>query len=113
MLQVMFIVFYFVSVCLCVLREMLMQMMCDTKPFVCFKAKDLLRTALKHFSKDLSWKQGGTHIKFFFLFIYLFFISDLKWLPFILIHINLYSINLHSKSNVPAYVEAHKMLLKS
>ncbi|XP_026122718.1 DNA polymerase nu isoform X2 [Carassius auratus] len=38
-------------------REMLMQMMCDTKPFVCFKAKDLLRTALKHFSKDLSWKQ--------------------------------------------------------
>ncbi|XP_073691896.1 DNA polymerase nu [Garra rufa] len=38
-------------------REILMQMMCDTKPFVCFKAKDLLRTALKHFSKDLSWKQ--------------------------------------------------------
>ncbi len=55
-----FCVFYCVSVCLCVLREMLMQMMCDTKPFVCFKAKDLLRTALKHFSKDLSWKQGGT-----------------------------------------------------
>ncbi|XP_043099806.1 DNA polymerase nu [Puntigrus tetrazona] len=38
-------------------REMLMQMMCHTKPFVCFKAKDLLLTALKHFSKDLSWKQ--------------------------------------------------------
>uniref|UniRef100_A0A672S0Z3 Polymerase (DNA directed) nu n=1 Tax=Sinocyclocheilus grahami TaxID=75366 RepID=A0A672S0Z3_SINGR len=35
----------------------LLQIFCDTKPFVCFKAKDLLRTALKHFSKDLSWKQ--------------------------------------------------------
>ncbi|XP_016346338.1 DNA polymerase nu-like [Sinocyclocheilus anshuiensis] len=44
-------------------REMLMQMMCDAKPFVCFKAKDLLRTALKHFSKDLSWKQVlGCHV---------------------------------------------------
>uniref|UniRef100_A0A672RWP1 DNA-directed DNA polymerase n=1 Tax=Sinocyclocheilus grahami TaxID=75366 RepID=A0A672RWP1_SINGR len=44
-------------------REMLMQMLCDTKPFVCFKAKDLLRTALKHFSKDLSWKQVlGCHV---------------------------------------------------
>ncbi len=43
-----------------------MQMMCDTKPFVCFKAKDLLRTALKHFSKDLSWKQGGTQSLHFF-----------------------------------------------
>lgn len=60
-----FCVFYCVSVCLCVLREMLMEMMCDTKPFVCFKAKDLLRTALKHFSKDLSWKQGGTQFTFF------------------------------------------------
>ncbi|XP_051756635.1 uncharacterized protein LOC127516243 isoform X1 [Ctenopharyngodon idella] len=38
-------------------RELLLQMMCGTKPFVCFKAKDLLRTALRHFSRDLSWKQ--------------------------------------------------------
>ncbi|XP_057219372.1 DNA polymerase nu [Triplophysa rosa] len=37
-------------------RELLLQMVCSTKPFVCFKAKDLLRTALRHFSKDLSWE---------------------------------------------------------
>ncbi|XP_056628492.1 DNA polymerase nu-like isoform X2 [Triplophysa dalaica] len=38
-------------------RELLLQMVCGRKPIVCFKAKDLLRTALRHFSKDLSWKQ--------------------------------------------------------
>ncbi|XP_067300083.1 DNA polymerase nu-like isoform X2 [Pseudorasbora parva] len=38
-------------------RELLLRMMCGTKLFVCFKAKDLLRTALRHFSRDLSWKQ--------------------------------------------------------
>ncbi|XP_073716027.1 DNA polymerase nu isoform X1 [Misgurnus anguillicaudatus] len=38
-------------------REMVLQMVCGTKPFVCFKAKDLFRTALKHFSRDLSWEQ--------------------------------------------------------
>ncbi|XP_065104594.1 DNA polymerase nu [Paramisgurnus dabryanus] len=38
-------------------REMMLQMLCGTKPFVCFKAKDLFRTALKHFSRDLSWEQ--------------------------------------------------------
>lgn len=45
----------------CVYREMLLQMVCGTKPFVCFKAKDLLRTALRHFSKDLSWEQGDKY----------------------------------------------------
>ncbi|XP_051984660.1 DNA polymerase nu [Xyrauchen texanus] len=38
-------------------REMLLQMVSSMKPFVCFKAKDLLRTVLRHFSKDLSWQQ--------------------------------------------------------
>ncbi|KAK7170733.1 hypothetical protein R3I94_000818 [Phoxinus phoxinus] len=38
-------------------RELLLRMMCGTKLFVCFKAKDMLRTALRHFSRDLSWKQ--------------------------------------------------------
>ncbi|XP_077084260.1 DNA polymerase nu-like isoform X2 [Siphateles boraxobius] len=38
-------------------RELLLRMMCGKKLFVCFKAKDLLRTALRHFSRDLSWKQ--------------------------------------------------------
>ncbi|XP_056318778.1 DNA polymerase nu [Danio aesculapii] len=37
-------------------REMLLKIMCGTKTFVCFKAKDLLRTVLRHF-RDLSWTQ--------------------------------------------------------
>lgn len=57
--QVVFSVCFSVSVC--VLRELLLRMMCGTKLFVCFKAKDLLRTALRHFSRDLSWKQGDAY----------------------------------------------------
>ncbi|XDV18567.1 hypothetical protein PO909_024228 [Leuciscus waleckii] len=38
-------------------RELLLRVMCGSKLLVCFKAKDLLRTALRHFSRDLSWKQ--------------------------------------------------------
>ncbi|XP_076829841.1 DNA polymerase nu isoform X2 [Brachyhypopomus gauderio] len=38
-------------------REMLVQMACGVQSLVCYKAKDLLRTALTHFSGDLSWKQ--------------------------------------------------------
>ncbi|XP_062849422.1 DNA polymerase nu [Trichomycterus rosablanca] len=38
-------------------RDVLLQMVCKTQTLVCYKAKDLLRTAVKHFSKDLTWKQ--------------------------------------------------------
>uniref|UniRef100_A0A8B9JB99 DNA-directed DNA polymerase n=1 Tax=Astyanax mexicanus TaxID=7994 RepID=A0A8B9JB99_ASTMX len=38
-------------------KEVLLQMVCGTQSLVCFKAKDLLRTALRHFNRDLSWKQ--------------------------------------------------------
>ncbi|XP_022534199.2 DNA polymerase nu isoform X2 [Astyanax mexicanus] len=38
-------------------KEVLLQMVCGTQRLVCFKAKDLLRTALRHFNRDLSWKQ--------------------------------------------------------
>ncbi|XP_047675713.1 DNA polymerase nu [Tachysurus fulvidraco] len=38
-------------------REILVKMVCGTHILVCYKSKDLLRTALRHFNKDLSWKQ--------------------------------------------------------
>ncbi|XP_058250136.1 DNA polymerase nu [Hemibagrus wyckioides] len=38
-------------------REILVKMVCGTQILVCYKSKDLLRTVLSHFSKDLSWKQ--------------------------------------------------------
>ncbi|KAK3567699.1 hypothetical protein QTP86_021632 [Hemibagrus guttatus] len=41
-------------------REILVKMVCGTQILVCYKSKDLLRTVLSHFNKDLSWKQGKT-----------------------------------------------------
>ncbi|KAF7706589.1 hypothetical protein HF521_019843 [Silurus meridionalis] len=38
-------------------RELMLKMVCGTQILVCYKSKDLLRTVLRHFSKDLSWKQ--------------------------------------------------------
>ncbi|XP_060731479.1 DNA polymerase nu [Tachysurus vachellii] len=38
-------------------REILVKMVCGTHILVCYKSKDLLRTALRHFNKDLTWKQ--------------------------------------------------------
>ncbi|KAM9500848.1 DNA polymerase nu [Clarias gariepinus] len=38
-------------------REILVKMVCGTQSLICYKSKDLLRTALRHFSKHLSWKQ--------------------------------------------------------
>ncbi|XP_037399622.1 DNA polymerase nu [Pygocentrus nattereri] len=38
-------------------REILLQMVCGMQSLVCYKSKDLLRTILRHFSRDLSWKQ--------------------------------------------------------
>ncbi|XP_035375880.1 DNA polymerase nu [Electrophorus electricus] len=38
-------------------KEMLLQMVCGAQSLVCYKAKDLLRMALTHFSGNLSWKQ--------------------------------------------------------
>lgn len=41
-------------------REVLVKMVCGTQTLICYKSKDLLRTVLGHFSKDLNWKQGKT-----------------------------------------------------
>ncbi|KAL7875743.1 hypothetical protein AOLI_G00107060 [Acnodon oligacanthus] len=41
-------------------REILLQMVCGMQSLVCYKSKDLLRTILRHYSRDLSWKQVAT-----------------------------------------------------
>lgn len=52
---------FLLMVLVCVLyREILLKMVCGTQTLVCYKSKDLLRTALRHFNNDLSWKQGKT-----------------------------------------------------
>ncbi|XP_045081492.1 DNA polymerase nu isoform X1 [Coregonus clupeaformis] len=38
-------------------REMLLQIVSGSQLVVCYKAKDLLRTALQHYRSDLHWKQ--------------------------------------------------------
>ncbi|XP_066537770.1 DNA polymerase nu isoform X2 [Hoplias malabaricus] len=38
-------------------REVLLQMVSGAQSLVCFKAKELFRTTLMHFSRDLNWKQ--------------------------------------------------------
>lgn len=44
--------------CVCVsCREMLLQVVSGSQLVVCYKAKDLLRTALQHYRPDLHWKQ--------------------------------------------------------
>ncbi|KAM6949550.1 LOW QUALITY PROTEIN: DNA polymerase nu [Aplochiton taeniatus] len=44
-------------------REVLLQMVSGSQLVVCYKAKDLLRTALQHYRQELSWKQGRTNRK--------------------------------------------------
>ncbi|XP_045921713.1 uncharacterized protein LOC123981106 isoform X5 [Micropterus dolomieu] len=45
-------------------RDMLLQVLSRTQLVVCYKAKDLLRTALQFYRRDLSWKQvAGCHIQ--------------------------------------------------
>ncbi|XP_044039519.1 uncharacterized protein LOC122870015 isoform X1 [Siniperca chuatsi] len=44
-------------------RDMLLQVLSRTQLVVCYKAKDLLRTALQFYRRDLSWKQGRAHIR--------------------------------------------------
>ena len=39
-------------------RETLVQVVSGTGLLVCYKAKDLLRTALQHYRPQISWKQG-------------------------------------------------------
>ena len=52
-----------VCVCVCVShRDMLLQVLSRSQLVVCYKAKDLLRTALQFYGQDLSWKQGRAHI---------------------------------------------------
>lgn len=40
---------------------MLLQVLTGSQLVVCFKAKDLLCTALQFYRDGLSWKQGGKH----------------------------------------------------
>ncbi|XP_074518459.1 DNA polymerase nu [Halichoeres trimaculatus] len=45
-------------------RDMLLQVLSGLQLVVCYKAKDLLRTALQVYREDLSWKQvAGCHIQ--------------------------------------------------
>ncbi|XP_070786310.1 DNA polymerase nu [Enoplosus armatus] len=45
-------------------RDMLLQVLSRAQLVVCYKAKDLLRTALQFYRRDLSWKQvAGCHIQ--------------------------------------------------
>ncbi|KAJ8390322.1 hypothetical protein AAFF_G00108910 [Aldrovandia affinis] len=39
-------------------REMVLRVVTAAQLVVCYKAKDLLRTLLQHYGRDLSWKQG-------------------------------------------------------
>lgn len=43
-------------------RDMLQQVLSRSQLVVCYKAKDLLRTALQFYRRDLSWKQGSAHM---------------------------------------------------
>ncbi|XP_058841568.1 uncharacterized protein LOC117409093 [Acipenser ruthenus] len=40
-------------------REMLLQILGSKRPVICFKAKELLRTAMQHYRKEINWKQGN------------------------------------------------------
>ncbi|XP_032399977.1 DNA polymerase nu isoform X2 [Etheostoma spectabile] len=45
-------------------RDILLQVLSKSQLVVCYKAKDLLRTALQFYRRDLSWKQvAGCHIQ--------------------------------------------------
>ncbi|XP_047433521.1 DNA polymerase nu [Mugil cephalus] len=45
-------------------RDMLLQVLSRSLPVVCYKAKDMLRTALEFYRRDLSWKRvAGCHIQ--------------------------------------------------
>uniref|UniRef100_A0A8C4EI90 DNA-directed DNA polymerase n=1 Tax=Dicentrarchus labrax TaxID=13489 RepID=A0A8C4EI90_DICLA len=45
-------------------RDMLLQVISRTQLVVCYKAKDLLRTTLQFYRRDLNWKQvAGCHIQ--------------------------------------------------
>ncbi|XP_073330734.1 DNA polymerase nu [Pagrus major] len=45
-------------------RDMLLQVLSRSQLVVCYKAKDLLRTALQFYRRDLSWKQvAGCHVQ--------------------------------------------------
>ncbi|XP_059211206.1 DNA polymerase nu [Centropristis striata] len=45
-------------------RDMLLQVLSRSQLVVCYKAKDLLRTALQFYRPDLSWKQvAGSHVQ--------------------------------------------------
>ncbi|XP_028419465.1 DNA polymerase nu [Perca flavescens] len=45
-------------------RDILLQVLSRSQLVVCYKAKDLLRTALQFYGRDLSWKQvAGCHIQ--------------------------------------------------
>lgn len=42
-------------------RDMLLQVLSRAQLVVCYKAKDLLCTALRFYKQDLNWKQGKQH----------------------------------------------------
>lgn len=41
-------------------RDVLLRVLSRSQLVVCYKAKDLLRTALQYYNDELSWKQGKT-----------------------------------------------------
>lgn len=54
--------FIVTNVCVSVFhREMLLHVLSNSQPVVCYKAKDLLCTALQFYRRDISWKQGRAH----------------------------------------------------
>lgn len=42
-------------------RDLLLQVLSRPQLVVCYKAKDLLRTALQSYKQEISWKQGSEH----------------------------------------------------
>ncbi|KAK1175206.1 DNA polymerase nu-like [Acipenser oxyrinchus oxyrinchus] len=46
-------------------REMLLQILGSKRPVICFKAKELLRTAMQHYRKEINWKQGNIDFVYF------------------------------------------------
>lgn len=44
-------------------RDMLLQILSGSQLVVCYKAKDLLRTALQFYKRGLDWKQGAGQIQ--------------------------------------------------
>lgn len=42
-------------------RDVLLQVLSRSQLVVCYKAKDLLRSALQFYKQDLNWKQGILH----------------------------------------------------